>query len=790
MIIIDKYNIIFGEQQMAIQLSGVSLGIISGGPSSLTLEDLADVSIITPLNGQFLTYNSSLSEWVNTTGTATNATNVQTTIASVNQTYPIMLSSSVSAGFQTPTFDSDLQYNPVTDVLTVPGSISSPSFTSTVTTGTSPFSVSSTTQVNNLTAQYATNAVNVEIAATTSNAPFYITLSDASSGYQALDVDVGFNLNPSTGVLTVPGTITITSGTVTNLTTPIGSTDAANKAYVDAAVSSLVVHEACEVLANATSTVVMASSYANGSADLNGGTGIGATLTDSTSGTVLVIDGHTVLSTDRILVTGFTSGSAIYNGIYSVQTLGILGTVKWVLVRASDFNDSSINEVVPGVFVFVSEGTTYAGTGWVETAVGTSSSGGAAPGAIKIGTDAIIFTQFSGAGTYSAGTGLSLTGTTFANTGVLSLTSNTGLSTNTSSTGNVTITNTGVTSIVAGTNISVSGATGAVTVNVTGTVPTATAATNLSGTIQYSIPYQSSSANTSYVSPGTIGSVFITDSTSGAPSWSTTPTILGTNISGTAASLTAGLATAANGLKSATTTVSVSSATAPTTGQVLTATSTTAATWQTPVAGSVTSVSVSSANGFAGTVATSTTTPAITLTTSISGVLKGSSSALVAATAGTDFVAPATATNFTATQTFTGSTSVTAMKIMNVTELVDVVGTAAASTYNFYIASGSIQLITANAANNWITNIAFSSGTSMNTEMATGDSITLCMLVTQGSTPYYCTAVNVDGTVQTVHWQGGTAPSAGNASGIDAYNFTVIKTASATYTILGTLTQF
>ena len=63
-------------------------------------------------------------------------------------------------------------------------------------------------------------------------------------------------------------------------------------------------------------------------------------------------------------------------------------------------------------------------------------------------------------------------------------------------------------------------------------------------------------------------------------------------------------------------------------------------------------------------------------------------------------------------------------------------------------------------------------------------------LDTNGVTPYYVTAVQVDGVGQTVKWQNGTAPSAGNASSIDAYVFTVIKTASATFTVFGTQTRF
>jgi hypothetical protein len=99
---------------------------------------------------------------------------------------------------------------------------------------------------------------------------------------------------------------------------------------------------------------------------------------------------------------------------------------------------------------------------------------------------------------------------------------------------------------------------------------------------------------------------------------------------------TTGTSAATNGLKTATTTVVINSATAPSNGQVLTATGSTAATWQTPTVGTVTSVSVVSANGFTGT-SSGGATPALTLTTSITGVLKGNGTALSVATSGTDY---------------------------------------------------------------------------------------------------------------------------------------------------------
>ena len=224
-------------------------------------------------------------------------------------------------------------------------------------------------------------------------------------------------------------------------------------------------------------------------------------------------------------------------------------------------------------------------------------------------------------------------------------------------------------------------------------------------------------------------------------------------------------------------------------GNVLVSTGTT---WQSTApasSGSVTSVSVTSANGFAGTVATPTSTPAITLTTSITGVLKGNGTAISAGTAGTDYVAPGTATTFTATQTFSGSTSVFGTSLLDSNETVNVVAAAPSATTNFYVQSGSVQYYTTSAANNWTLNIAFSSGTSMNTALATGQSVTFALVTTQGSTAYYNSAVTIDGTSVTPKWVGG-APTAGNASGLDVYRYAVIKTASATYTVLASLTQY
>lgn len=178
--------------------------------------------------------------------------------------------------------------------------------------------------------------------------------------------------------------------------------------------------------------------------------------------------------------------------------------------------------------------------------------------------------------------------------------------------------------------------------------------------------------------------------------------------------------------------------------------------------------------------------------TTLTGVLKGNGgSAFTAATAGTDFVDPGTATTFTATQTFSGTSSVLAMVLNDAAEVATVSATAATGTIAYDITTQSVLYYTTNASANWTVNFRASSGTSLNTALATGQSVTAAFLVTQGATAYYNSAVQVDGTTSgvTTRWLGG-APTAGNASGIDSYRYLIIKTGSATYTVLASVTQF
>jgi hypothetical protein len=145
---------------------------------------------------------------------------------------------------------------------------------------------------------------------------------------------------------------------------------------------------------------------------------------------------------------------------------------------------------------------------------------------------------------------------------------------------------------------------------------------------------------------------------------------------------------------------------------------------------------------------------------------------------------------WTGTQTFNGTSSVFAVVLANAAETATVSATAATGTINFYVNSQSVLYYTTAASANWTLNVAFSSGTSLNTAMAVGQTVTIAFLVTQGSTAYYTTAFQIDGTSVTPKWQGGTAPTKGNASGIDVYTYSITKTASATYTVLASQTQF
>ena len=164
------------------------------------------------------------------------------------------------------------------------------------------------------------------------------------------------------------GTVSFNSQKISNLLDPTSAQDAATKNYVDSVAQGLDVK--ASVRAATTTAGTLATSFANGQ----------------------VIDGVTLVTGDRILIKN--QATQTENGIYTVNASG-------APTRSTDMDAGT---EVPGAFTFVEEGTTLADTGWVCTTN--------AP--VTLGSTNIVFAQFSGAGTYAAGNGITLSGNTFS----------------------------------------------------------------------------------------------------------------------------------------------------------------------------------------------------------------------------------------------------------------------------------------------------------------------------------------------------------------------------------------
>ena len=187
----------------------------------------------------------------------------------------------------------------------------------------------------------------------------------------------------------------------------------------------------------------------------------------------------------------------------------------------------------------------------------------------------------------------------------------------------------------------------------------------------------------------------------------------------------------------------------------------------------------------------------ISLTTDVTGTLplaNGGTNATTAADARTSLAVPGTAVanTFTAKNTFSGSTTALAELLTNASEVVTVSATAATGTINYYATTQSVVYLTSNASANWVVNLTgASTPTTLDTLLSTGQCVTLVLMVTQGSTAYYNTSVQVDGTTSgvTTKWLN-SAPTSGSPSAVDSYTYTVIKTASATFTVFAAKAPF
>lgn len=431
----------------------------------VTLSDLSDVSIVAPQTAQYLRYNSSNSLWQNSllntdvfnylTTSLTGSNGITLTSLSGSQTFDLSLTAVNSAigtfGSSTvvPVVTVDA-YGRVTSVTDVPISTTSGDVTSAL--GYTPYDASNpdgyTTNTGTVTSVAGTGTV----SGLTLSGEVTISGNLVLAGTLSLtnsNVTTGLGYTPvNASGDTLSGTLTFSSGTVTGIATPVAASDAATKSYVDSLITGLSWKTSVKV---ATTVNVVLSG-------------------------LQTIDGVIPLAGDRILVKNQTDTTT--NGIYTMSA--------GVWPRASDADTAS---EIDGSAVYVLQGTTQADTGWTETSLVTA-----------LGTDNITYAQFSGTATYAAGTGLSLTGNTFANTGV--------------------------TSIVAGTNISVSASTGVVTISASGSVPTATSASNITGGATGSLPYQTAASTTTMLSAGTASQVLISGS---SPSWTNSPAISGTN---------------------------------------------------------------------------------------------------------------------------------------------------------------------------------------------------------------------------------------------------------------------
>ena len=335
------------------------------------------------------------------------------------------------------------------------------------------------------------------------------------------------------------GATTTTLAGLTSVTLtqdPTLALQAATKQYVDTVASSGIhFHEPVRVEAPTN----LNATYNNGSS------GVGATLTNAGTQAALVIDGVTLSVADRVLI--YQQTTQTQNGIYVVTDVGSVST-NWILTRSSDANtfvSASPAGLSEGSTVFVQQGTTGAGTTYTCNT----------PGTITFGTTNITFAEISSAQIYSAGTGLTLTGTQFSLTTPVSPT-NGGTGITGYATGDLVFANTstsldrlpiGVSSRILTSNGTAPVWTDPASVTVgsatTATSATsATTATNIAGGSAGTLPYQSAAGTTAMLAAGTADFVLKANGAA-APSWVAQSTLsVGSASSATSATTATNLA--------------------------------------------------------------------------------------------------------------------------------------------------------------------------------------------------------------------------------------------------------
>ena len=138
----------------------------------------------------------------------------------------------------------------------------------------------------------------------------------------------------------------------------------------------------------------------------------------------------------------------------------------------------------------------------------------------------------------------------------------------------------------------------------------------------------------------------------------------------------------------------------------------------------------------------------------------------------------------------TGRVVLGAGAIQNLAEKATISATAATGTINYDVRTQAVLYYTSAATGNFTVNVRGDGSTTLNNIMDTGESVTVAFLVTCTGSAYYNNAFTIDGSSVTPEWQGGAAPSAGNANSIDVYTYTIFKTGDAAFTALAAQTQF